>query len=50
MKAIITLDQVDEGYRFTVASEGLIVIQGVANSFGQAWEFCSVWAEGESDE
>lgn len=49
MKAIITLDEVDEGYRFTVASEGKIALSGVAVSFGQAWEFCSVWAEGETE-
>ena len=50
MNAIISIEATDDGYRFTVAAEGKIVIQGLANSFSQAWEFCSVWAEGESDE
>lgn len=50
MNAIITIDETDEGYRFTVAANGQIALSGVALSLQQAWEFCSVWADGEYTE
>ncbi len=46
MNAIITIDETDEGDRFTVAANGQIALTGMALSLTQAWEFCSVWAEG----
>jgi hypothetical protein len=49
LKAIITLDEVEEGYRFTIAHDGQIALNGIASSFAQAWEFCSVWADGETE-
>ena len=49
MKAIISIEETDEGYGFTVAQDGRIALNGVAASFGQAWEFCSVWADGETE-
>jgi len=46
LNAIITIDETDEGYRFTVAANGLIALSGVAVSLSQAWEFCTIWSEG----
>jgi hypothetical protein len=51
LNAIITIDETDEGYRFTVAANGQIALTGMAITLQQAWEFCSVWAEGaDTDE
>lgn len=46
MRAIITIEATDDGYQFTVAHDGKIALSGTAMTFAQAWEFCSVWAEG----
>jgi hypothetical protein len=46
LNAIITIDETDEGYRFTVAANGQIALTGMALSLQQAWEFCTVWADG----
>jgi hypothetical protein len=49
MRAIITFEETEEGYRFTIASNGQIALSGTAATFQQAWEFCSVWADGEAE-
>lgn len=49
MRAIITIEETDLGYGFIVAKDGDIALSGVAGTFAQAWEFCSVWAEGETE-
>jgi hypothetical protein len=46
LNAIITIKEDEEGFRFTVAANGKIALSGVAVSLAQAWEFCTVWAEG----
>ena len=50
LNAIITIDETEEGYRFTVAANGQIALSGMAVTLQQAWEFCSVWAEGADSE
>ena len=49
MRAIITIEETDLGYSFMIAKDGDIALSGVAADFGQAWEFCSVWADGETE-
>jgi len=46
LRAIITIEATDDGYQFTVAHDGKIALSGTALTFAQAWEFCSVWADG----
>jgi hypothetical protein len=49
LNAIISIEETEEGYRFTIAQDGRIALSGQATSFQQAWEFCSVWADGETE-
>lgn len=46
LNAIITIAETDYGYRFTIAANGEIALSGLAGTLAQAWEFCTVWAEG----